>query len=82
MTTFSKYILVPLTDILLFVTKSISIFITIMVMYYMLGSFNTQTIALIVFLFAGAIFSAAFISAMIKDRVQRRKTSQLTVFES
>lgn len=51
-------------------------------MYFMPGHLDSQTIALIVLLIAGIIFSAAFISALVKDRVQRRKTSQRTVFGS
>lgn len=65
-----------------FFIKAISFFLTLMVIKFMLGSLDTKTIALLVFLAAGIIFSAAFISAIVKDRVQRRRTSQQTVFEA
>ena len=65
-----------------FFIKAISIFFTLIVIKFMLGSLDTKTIALLVFLAAGIIFSAAFFSAIAKDRVQRRKTSQQTVFEA
>lgn len=51
-------------------------------MYFMLGHLDSQTIALLVLLIAVIIFSAAFFFALVKDRVQRRKTSQPTVFRS
>ncbi|MBS4034628.1 MAG: hypothetical protein KGZ85_09195 [Ignavibacterium sp.] len=53
-----------------------------MVIKFMLGSLDTKTIALLVFLASGIIFSVVFISAILKDRVHRRKTSQQTVFEA
>lgn len=62
--------------------KSFSIFITLTVLHFMLGNLDAQTVALIVFVAAAIIFSGAFISAVLKDKVQKRKTSQQTVFES
>lgn len=64
------------------ILKTISIFLTLIVIHFMLGNFNPQSIALIIFGVAGVIFSTAFIYAKLKDRMQRRKTSQITVFES
>lgn len=64
------------------VLMAISIFLTLIVMHFMLGNFDSQSIALFIFSIAGVIFSAAFIYAKLKDRMHRRKTSQLTVFES
>lgn len=77
-----KHILNPVINYLMFSFKSFSIFSILVVMYFMFGHSDSQTIALLVLIVAGIIFSAAFISAFVKDRVQRRKTSQLTVFES
>jgi hypothetical protein len=65
-----------------FLIKAITIFLTLIVIKFMFGSLDTKSIALLVFLAAGIIFSAAFISAIVKDRVQRRRTSQQTVFEA
>jgi ABC-type antimicrobial peptide transport system permease subunit len=62
--------------------KAITIFLINLVMYYFLGNSDTQTIALIVFLIAVIMFSAAFLTAKVKDRIQRRKVSHYTVYNS
>lgn len=77
-----EYRVVAFINFISFILKAISIFLTLIVIHFMLGNFNSQSIALIIFGVAGVIFSAAFIYAKLKDRMQRRKTSQLTVFES
>lgn len=77
-----KYNQIVIVNGFVFFIKTISIFLTLIVIKFMLGSLDAKSIALLVFLAAGIIFSAAFISAIVKDRVQRRKTSQQTVFEA
>lgn len=62
--------------------KAFTIFLINLVMYYMLGHTETHTIALLVFLIAGIIFSAAFLTAKVKDRIQRRKITHYTVYNS
>ncbi len=77
-----KHSLNPVINYLMISFKSLSIFLILVVMYFMLGHSDSQIIALLVLIVAAIIFSAAFISALVKDRVQRRKTSQHTVFDS
>ena len=77
-----KHSLNPVINYLMISFKSFSIFLILVVMYFMLGHSDSQIIALLVLIVAAIIFSAAFISALVKDRVQRRKTSQHTVFDS
>lgn len=64
------------------IIKSFSIFVILTLFHIMLGNLDEQTVALIVFAAAAIIFSGAFISAVLKDKVQKRKTSGQTVFGS
>lgn len=69
-------------DHLFFALKSISVFLILMVLHFMFGNLDTRDIAFIVFAVAVVILSAVFISAAVKDRIQRRRASSQTVFGS
>lgn len=77
-----KNILSTLLSHFLFSVKVFTIFLINTMIYFMLGYTDTQTIALLVFLIAGIIFSAAYLSAKMKDRTQRKKVSHFTVYNS
>lgn len=79
---FQKPILISIINYLVFNVGLFSILLLLIVMYFMPDHLDSQTIALLILLFAVIIFSAVFIIALVKDKVQRRKTSQHTVFGS
>lgn len=56
--------------------RSILIFAAIQLLSFMLGKSDATTIAMAVFVFSALIFVLVYVSAFVKDRVQKKRFSK------